>query len=377
MQKSILDSVMAQNIPSNSMNYENIDQFFTADPDRHNFAVRISHTGRKLMPDMVTDFLHQVLPDKNSCIILEESNEAAMLLVSYPGKEPEKEEALFALLSDLYEEYGVYSAISNSTSSPLGIPALYENAIMASSYWQESQPVVSYTQIYTLAPQETDLSYPYKMLDELSHDLEHQDFDHAATVLQRLFTTIKQQHSGGIHFPDFFIRCILIDTITAFITAMNQCNIKFKNYSDLYFETLYFCRSCSYEEAGEKIQLNIKNLLEQFHMEYENALIQPAQIQQIIDSNYTSPDFSITTLADSFGISIAYMSYIFKKEFQENFSHYLWTRRLEKAKKLLTESDLSIDAISLEVGYLNTSSFRRKFKQETGMTPSAFRNRPF
>lgn len=374
MQKSILDSVMTQSVSLHSDSCENIDQFFTADSDNHNFAIRISSTNKQFTPNMVTDFLHQALPNENACIILEETNETAMLLVSYPGREPEKEAAIFALLSDIYEEYGVRSAISNSSTSPLNIPTLYENATLASSYWSESQPVISYSQIASHITTETFLSYPYKKLDELSQNLEHQDFDQASVILEKLFASIEQNYSGKINFPDFFIRCILIDTITAFITAMNHCNIKFKNYSELYFETLYYCRSCSYEEIGDKIRINMMNLLELFRQEYENTLIQPAQIQQIIDSNYTSPDFSITTLADSFGISIAYMSYIFKKEFNENFSHYLWSLRLEKAKKLLLETDLSIDVISQEVGYLNTSSFRRKFKQETGITPSAFRN---
>ena len=72
-------------------------------------------------------------------------------------------------------------------------------------------------------------------------------------------------------------------------------------------------------------------------------------------------------------MSIAYMSLQFKKEMGENFLDYVWKLRLEKAKRLLQESDLSIDEISAAVGYANTSSFRRKFKQETGISPSQMR----
>lgn len=67
------------------------------------------------------------------------------------------------------------------------------------------------------------------------------------------------------------------------------------------------------------------------------------------------------------------MSYLFKKEMGENFSDYVWALRLGKAKELLLNTDMSIDDISLAVGYVNTSSFRRKFKQTTGMTPSQLR----
>ena len=64
------------------------------------------------------------------------------------------------------------------------------------------------------------------------------------------------------------------------------------------------------------------------------------------------------------------MSYLFKKEIGENFSDYVRALRLEKARALLLTTDMAIDDISLAVGYANTSSFRRKFKQTAGMTPS-------
>lgn len=68
------------------------------------------------------------------------------------------------------------------------------------------------------------------------------------------------------------------------------------------------------------------------------------------------------------------MSYLFKKELNQNFSDFLWNLRLEKAKELLLTTDLPIDVVSLSVGYLNASSFRRKFKQAIGVSPSQFRS---
>ncbi len=69
------------------------------------------------------------------------------------------------------------------------------------------------------------------------------------------------------------------------------------------------------------------------------------------------------------------MSYLFKKEIGENFLDYVWTMRLEKAKELLLTTDILIDDISTAIGYLNPSSFRRKFKQSVGLTPSQYRSR--
>lgn len=163
--------------------------------------------------------------------------------------------------------------------------------------------------------------------------------------------------------------------LTVIINSMTQANIKFKTYSALYFETLYFCRSFPYEEKKREINDSVEKLLLLFEEEYENKSINSARIQQLVEQHYTSPDFSISYLADLSHVSIAYMSYLFKKELGENFLDYVWTMRLEKAKELLLTTDILIDDISTAVGYLNPSSFRRKFKQSVGLTPSQYRSR--
>ena len=97
---------------------------------------------------------------------------------------------------------------------------------------------------------------------------------------------------------------------------------------------------------------------------------------QLIEESYCNPDFSISMLADQLHVNYYYMSQLFKKEMKISFSDYIWTLRLKKAKDLLRNTELSIDEISAAVGYFNSSSFRRKFKVETGMTPSQFRDTP-
>lgn len=98
------------------------------------------------------------------------------------------------------------------------------------------------------------------------------------------------------------------------------------------------------------------------------------RIDKIIRDSFEKPDFSITDLANSFHVSAAYMSYLFKKEKNIGFAEYLWKLRLKKAKTLLADTDMPVESISVAVGYLNVSSFRRKFKQDMGITPVQYRH---
>ncbi len=212
-------------------------------------------------------------------------------------------------------------------------------------------------------------------MEKLASLLKNQDFKAADLQLQELFHLVDSASSRGSSLPDFFVRCVLIDVLTTIVNSMNQMNIKFKVYRDLYFETLYLCRSCPYHEAEQQIKANAEKFLDVFENELANKSITSSQIRQMIEEQYTSPDFSISNIADSFDVSVAYVSYLFKNETGENVSDYVWNLRLEKAKDLLLTTDMSVDNISVSVGYVSTSSFRRKFKQDTGLTPSQFRTK--
>lgn len=318
------------------------------------------------------EFFQEALPGKDSFLALEHDDASAVFLLNYSGPEQNKEDSLLALLEDYCGEAECFAALSNASPSPMDIPSLYENALLACHEWSRSR-VASFSSLEPALRAKHDLSYPYEELERLARNLKEQDFPEAARRLQELFVLLDRSSTLEDAFPDFFVRCVLIDMLTALINAMNQINVKFKDYSDIYFEALYFCRSCPYLEKKEEIQERVGQLLALFRTEAENRFVSAAQIQQLVEENYCSTEFSISCLADAFHVSIAYMSYLFKKELGENFSDYVWALRLKKARELLLVTDMPIDDISLAVGYVNTSSFRRKFKQATGLTPSQMR----
>ena len=76
--------------------------------------------------------------------------------------------------------------------------------------------------------------------------------------------------------------------------------------------------------------------------------------------------------ARHFHITPEYASNLFTKETGQNFSLYLKTYRIEKAKELLTKSDLKIYEIAFRSGYSDAKYFCRAFKEITGLSPSSF-----
>ena len=68
-----------------------------------------------------------------------------------------------------------------------------------------------------------------------------------------------------------------------------------------------------------------------------------------------------------------YFSKIFKDELGLNFIEYLTSVRIEKAKELLTESDMSMKEICGACGYTDPNYFSRSFKKNVGVTPTEYK----
>jgi two-component system, response regulator YesN len=102
--------------------------------------------------------------------------------------------------------------------------------------------------------------------------------------------------------------------------------------------------------------------------------LRPGQVKRFIEKNI-SKKVTLRDAASSVFITPKYLSRYFKKETGKGFRDYKLEAKLGKAKKLLTETGISISSLSEKVGYGNVESFSRIFKKKVGMPPSAYRNR--
>lgn len=95
--------------------------------------------------------------------------------------------------------------------------------------------------------------------------------------------------------------------------------------------------------------------------------------KRYIEENYAMEDLSLQEVADSVGMSVTYLSRTFKSETNMNFVKYLVQVRMEKARELLAESELSAQETAYRVGFSDYVHFSKTFKKFHGLTPSAYR----
>ncbi|NHN29120.1 response regulator [Paenibacillus agricola] len=92
-----------------------------------------------------------------------------------------------------------------------------------------------------------------------------------------------------------------------------------------------------------------------------------------MELHYDQEGLSLQDVSNIVHISPTYLSIIFKKEKNINFSDFLYQLRMNKAMELLRMSDLKSYEVAEKVGYRNPQYFSVCFKKFTGISPSEFK----
>lgn len=86
-------------------------------------------------------------------------------------------------------------------------------------------------------------------------------------------------------------------------------------------------------------------------------------------------DWPVERLAAVSGVSEAHFARSFKEAFGVPPHRYLLTRRIERAKALLRDTDMAVTAVAFESGWNSLGTFGRTFRDVTGESPGEFRQR--
>lgn len=131
--------------------------------------------------------------------------------------------------------------------------------------------------------------------------------------------------------------------------------------------------ACSMEVADDaQYERDICELLQRF-LSVPSPQLDIERITAYIQAHYPDPGLSAAAVAEFAGINKAHLGQVFKAHFGKTYIEYVSFVRLEKAKELLENTDLTIQEIANQVGYWDHSSFRRKFRSQYDIGVSEYR----
>jgi len=85
--------------------------------------------------------------------------------------------------------------------------------------------------------------------------------------------------------------------------------------------------------------------------------------------------WTLTELAQRAGLSRTTLAERFRTAMGDTPLNYLRTLRMQKAMRLLGETDRNLETVAVEVGYQDAFSFSKVFKRTVGVAPREFRRR--
>lgn len=94
----------------------------------------------------------------------------------------------------------------------------------------------------------------------------------------------------------------------------------------------------------------------------------------LIDADYSQP-LDLDELARAAHFSRFHFLRAFRRAFKATPHEYLTRKRIERAKQLLAESELTVTEICFDVGFESLGSFSTLFHKQVGWSPSIYRAR--
>ncbi|RKN71900.1 AraC family transcriptional regulator [Paenibacillus ginsengarvi] len=100
----------------------------------------------------------------------------------------------------------------------------------------------------------------------------------------------------------------------------------------------------------------VENIVQYLHVHYQDEI-------------------TLGGLASRFNTNASYLSRIFKQFAGQTFTEYLHSLRVGRAASLLATTSMSVTEIAIDVGFDQTRTFTRAFKDVKGTTPKMYRAR--
>jgi AraC family transcriptional activator of pobA len=99
-----------------------------------------------------------------------------------------------------------------------------------------------------------------------------------------------------------------------------------------------------------------------------------AAVFDVIETRYHQP-LSLLDVAETVGLSPGHLTTTVARKTGRTVQQWITERRMTEARRLLTDTDLTIHAIATRTGYRDPAYFVRTFKRAHGTTPTTWRRR--
>ena len=283
-------------------------------------------------------------------------------------------EAAFNLIVDemkLKANCCVIAGIGNIVDRPEKLHQSYEQALNALNYLKTigSESVILYSNITSLVDPLPTRSEALDRLAEILHEEDCSDIENIIRgFAHSLFLGNGNPEEAMAQVKSFFMEIILLVSAEAYRFGIDPEQIE--TYDGI--SNRLFMSNSQNELIGSITEYLRRFLTLKANKTQENTNHLIDLAIEYIHSHLGDENLGLETVSEHIGVSRIYFCKLFHKETGINFTNYLKSERIRKAKELLLQTNMKIYEVSYAVGFTNPKYFGYVFKQEVGLPPGDF-----
>ena len=171
------------------------------------------------------------------------------------------------------------------------------------------------------------------------------------------------------------VRVTALNVISSILSVVMELEINIKDNFDRNLQ-LYDCifkidNMPDMKAYLKELAISTVMIIKKAYVKKVNKVIM--DIQDYIAKNISNSGLSLSNTAREYYLNPSYLSRIFKQETGQTFVEYLTKIRMEKAAKLIMETDMKAYQVAEEIGITDPHYFSICFKKYTGMSVNDFK----
>lgn len=267
-----------------------------------------------------------------------------------------------------------------SLSITIGIGSIYSDVSMIRESFQEANRAIYYRMIKgsnnvifykdTKNNPNGDYKYPVDLETSIVMAIKQGDIKKVEDEIEKLISYMIEQMLT----PEL-VQLVFFGIINAIVKCMDEIGIEIKysfvgdndSTEGTFFETMDDLRERMLDFCSQ-ICASVEKERESKSFEIRDRVF------AIVREKYSDSTLCIESIADELGISASHLCRCFREQAGTSLMQYIDNVRMNEAKWLLRNTRLQLRDIISRTGYLNESSFIRKFKRMEGITPIQYRS---
>lgn len=235
------------------------------------------------------------------------------------------------------------------------------NTLIRYSYFFPEQSAIQDLGLLNRESSSLEISESY--LVNFEKKLQARDVQGTVQAIQEVVATIKE----GPYSAEYS-RIILLKTVSIYAECIQQVRLQPAEASsmNLYKQFSLFYNINRYSEW-------MIHLVTEFvmHMEKRSEVRSVDTISAVkaYVHEHLSGDLTLDHVSEQVFISPKYLSKLFKEETGIVYSEYVTNQRMERARELMTQREITVEQVANTVGYRTPAYFIKKFKEIHGCTP--------